>query len=92
MEIPPKTSFIIINNRYDEYFTVCCGYNDTTQTQTYNSQKGLKYATASVTNRPFISFYNNSNVLFKILPTNQSQILYPQDDYRFYKSYFIISQ
>ena len=90
--IPPNTVFIIINNRYDEEFSFCCGYNDTTTTQTYNAQKGDKYATAVSTARPYISFYNNSTKLFKFMPTKQSQVLYPQYDYVFYKSNFIIAQ
>ena len=92
IELPPNTVFIIINNEYDEEFSFCCGYNDTSTTQTYNAQSGHKYATAVSTARPYISFYNNSTRLFKFMPTKQSQILYPQYDYVFYKSNFIISQ
>ena len=92
LELPPNTVFIIINNEYDEEFSFCCGYNDTTETQTYQSRAGHKYATALSTNQSYISFYNNSNRLFKFMPTKQSVILYPQYDYVFYKSAFIISQ
>lgn len=96
IELPPKTSLIIIDYDYDTYFYVICYYNDTTESITYTGTVGNKYATAtSSTSRPYhYFFFNKVSTLFRIEAIRKSQInvSFPPFNNCFYKSTFIISQ
>ena len=96
IELPPKTSLLVIDYNYDTYFYVICFYNDTTETITYNGTVGNKYATAtSSISRPYhCFFFNNLFTLFRIEAIRKSQISvsFPPFDNCFYKSTVVISQ